>query len=188
MEEKMTNKKRCPKCLKVLSSDKFKPRPDGSISYCYKCELGYFKEYNKKRYASLEARQSELERGHEKYIRIVKPARIARKKKLIMIMGGKCQNCGYNKSAAALDFDHIDPKTKSRTISHLLAHQDPSSWKLAVKESKKCVLLCSNCHREKTYPGWELNDADVKPSLPRREQGPIAIESKPKIKELQHES
>ena len=176
MTEKMTNKKRCPKCLKVLPKDKFKPRPDGTISYCYKCGLGYFKEYNKKRYSSLEARQAELERGHEKYLRIVKPARIERKKKLIMIMGGKCQECGYKISAAALDFDHVDPKTKQRTISHLLASQSPDAWKAALDESKKCVLICSNCHREKTYPGWEMNEAEVKQSLPRIERGPVAVE------------
>jgi 5-methylcytosine-specific restriction endonuclease McrA len=152
----MTNKKLCPKCLKKKSVDKFKPRPDGSISYCYLCEIGYYRTYNAKRYATPEARNQELIRTKERYHRLFKPARRARKKKLIMLMGGKCALCGYNRSAAALDFDHINPKTKKRTISHLLAVSQPWAWKAALKEAKKCQLICSNCHREKTYPGQEF--------------------------------
>lgn len=154
----MANKhtKRCPKCLKRKSLDKFKPRPNGSISYCYECEIGYYRTYNAKRYASPEARQAELERTKAKYHRLVKPARMARKIKLIQIMGGKCQKCGYAKSAAALDFDHINPSTKKRTLSHLLASQEPEAFEMAIEEAKQCQLLCSNCHREKTYPNCEL--------------------------------
>lgn len=61
-----------------------------------------------------------------------------------------CARCGYNKFGGALDFDHIDPATKSMRI---LA-KDWTSRKtrpLVLAELKKCQLLCSNCHREKTF-------------------------------------
>ncbi len=152
------NKKVCPKCLKKKSLEFFKPRPDGSAgSYCYECQLVYYREYNAKRYASKEAREKELARGKEKYEKSVKPNRLARKKKLIYMMGGKCSKCGYNKSACALDFHHINPVEKARTVSHLIAIEQEWAWALALEEIKKCELLCSNCHREETYPGCELD-------------------------------
>ncbi len=37
--------------------------------------------------------------------------------KLIQKFGGKCVVCGYNKYAGALDFHHLDPKTKTFALS-----------------------------------------------------------------------
>lgn len=153
----MENKRVCPKCCKKKSLDQFKVRANGKpAGYCHPCSIDYIKEYNAKRYASPEARAAELARGKEKYAKQGKQARLLRKCRLIHLMGGKCQGCGYDKSAAALDFDHLDPTTKSRTISHLLAVNQPWAWEAAIAEAKKCQLLCSNCHREKTYPGCAL--------------------------------
>lgn len=152
----MTNRKVCPKCKMNKSFDEFKPRPDGSISYCYPCEIGYYRTYNAKRYASPEVRELEVTRTREKYHRVVKPNRRRKKLELILMLGGKCQLCGYSHSAAALDFHHRDPVEKTRTISHLLAVNQPWAWEAALDEAKKCDLICSNCHREETYPGHEL--------------------------------
>ena len=58
--------------------------------------------------------------------------------------GGRCVLCGYSKCLAALDFDHIDPKTKTGSINKLIR----VSIKLAREEVKKCRLICANCHRE----------------------------------------
>ena len=91
------------------------------------------------------------------------------RKKLIAMYGGCCCKCGYNHSAAALDFDHLNPVEKTRTISHLLVVNQPWAWDAAVEEAKKCQLLCSNCHREKTFPGWEITSPDPE-SVPQRDQ------------------
>lgn len=84
------------------------------------------------------------------------------------MFGGKCVLCGYSKSAAALDFDHLENGVASqtkrgrpnpiklRTVSHLLAMTVPEAFELAVAEAKKCRLICANCHREQTYPGHDL--------------------------------
>lgn len=88
---------------------------------------------------------------------------LRRKTKLILIMGGKCSVCGYNKNFAALSFHHINPKIKSmnldcRTLSN-------NSWPVIMEEAKKCILLCENCHREIHHPECTINvnDVDIKP-------------------------
>jgi predicted HNH restriction endonuclease len=57
--------------------------------------------------------------------------------------GGKCQVCGYNKYQGALDLHHLRDKEfgigdKGYT----------RSWAKIKEELKKCILVCSNCHRE----------------------------------------
>jgi hypothetical protein len=166
----MKSKKVCSKCLKKKSFDEFYPRKNGSPgSYCFHCRIGYYREYNAKRYASREARDAESARGVEKYHSQIKPARIERKRQLVMMLGGKCALCGYDRNMAALDFDHVEKSghfkryhrdknpRKRRTMSHLLAINQPWAFDAAKEEAKRCRLICSNCHRELTYPGYELN-------------------------------
>lgn len=57
-----------------------------------------------------------------------------------------CQKCGYNACTAALEFDHIDRAKKNFKISKAYNY----SWKKLFEELENCVLLCANCHREKT--------------------------------------
>ena len=59
--------------------------------------------------------------------------------------GGKCQICGYNKCIWALDLHHIDPKTKEFGLGE---KGYTRSWEAIKRETDKCVLICSNCHRE----------------------------------------
>lgn len=56
-----------------------------------------------------------------------------------------CSICGYNKCTAVLEFHHINPSEKSFTISKAY-----SSYSLdeILKELKKCILVCANCHKE----------------------------------------
>jgi 5-methylcytosine-specific restriction endonuclease McrA len=66
------------------------------------------------------------------------------KESYIEYKGGACQLCGYKKSLAAMDFHHKDPKQKDPSF------QSIRYWGLekAKVELDKCLLLCSNCHRE----------------------------------------
>ena len=57
--------------------------------------------------------------------------------------GGKCERCGYDKYQGALEFHHIDPSEKDFTIG-----DRDFKLKDCVKETKKCILICANCHRE----------------------------------------
>lgn len=64
---------------------------------------------------------------------------------LVEYAGGKCCKCGYNKNVKALEFHHVDPETKEYTLGQGGVCRDLERDK---KEVDKCVLLCSNCHKE----------------------------------------
>lgn len=72
-----------------------------------------------------------------------------RRKKLkemaIALKGGRCVFCGYNRYNGALDFHHIDGKTKEFGVS---LNGITRSWVRVEKELEKCILVCANCHRE----------------------------------------
>ena len=66
--------------------------------------------------------------------------------KLVEYKGGKCEKCGYDKCIDALEFHHLNPDEKDFTIGG-------KSWSFEKlkKESDKCILVCSNCHKEIHY-------------------------------------
>lgn len=69
-----------------------------------------------------------------------------KKRKLIEMFGGGCSRCGYDKCPTALDFHHPN-EDKETNVANLRRY----SFDKAVKEAKKCILLCANCHREEHY-------------------------------------
>lgn len=58
-----------------------------------------------------------------------------------------CTDCGYNRFAPALHFDHIDPSTKTTNVSHMTASTPALVW----AEIEKCVVRCVNCHALRTH-------------------------------------
>ena len=76
----------------------------------------------------------------------VKRWREKTKARLIEAMGGGCVCCKYNRCARALEFHHKSPEEKDFGIGLILAHI--VSWDRIVREVKKCVMVCSNCHGE----------------------------------------
>jgi hypothetical protein len=62
---------------------------------------------------------------------------------LIEKLGGKCVECGCTET---LEFDHIDPPTKSFNIS--TGYHKPKE--VLEEELSKCQLLCNKCHIEKS--------------------------------------
>lgn len=67
------------------------------------------------------------------------------KSMLVEESGGRCVVCGYDSCQAALQFHHIDPATKSFSLSQ---EGVTRSIELARREVAKCVLLCATCHAE----------------------------------------
>lgn len=66
------------------------------------------------------------------------------KRRLIEAHGGACIRCGYSKYQGALVFHHRDPETKEFGVgagTHI-------GYARMLEESKKCDLLCLNCHQE----------------------------------------
>lgn len=73
-----------------------------------------------------------------------KERRLKWKLKAINLLGGRCCKCKAVVHHSAFDFHHKDPSKKDRSIKNLIS----GSWKRIEKELLKCVLICSNCHRE----------------------------------------
>jgi len=78
----------------------------------------------------------------------------SRKVELIKLKGSKCESCGYKTNFSALEFHHVDPKTKSFQLD--LRSLSNRRWGAVIEEAKKCRLLCSNCHAELHNPDCEL--------------------------------
>lgn len=57
-----------------------------------------------------------------------------------------CVICGYNKSARALHFHHMNPENKNFDICWA-AREKMAKYKIQ-NEIDKCVVLCANCHAE----------------------------------------
>ena len=66
------------------------------------------------------------------------------KEMAVAYKGGKCVKCGYNKCLRALEFHHTD-KNKEFGIG---AKGYTRSWVKVKDELDKCILVCSNCHKE----------------------------------------
>lgn len=77
--------------------------------------------------------------------------RTAAKLRNVEYLGGSCQSCGYSKNLAALEFHHVDKRTKLFSI-HSCEYMD---WEDVKEELDKCILLCANCHRETENPQLE---------------------------------
>lgn len=59
-----------------------------------------------------------------------------------------CMDCGIKYPAYVMDFDHRDPTIKISNLSKMWQTCSLDEIKL---EIKKCDIVCSNCHRERTH-------------------------------------
>lgn len=69
------------------------------------------------------------------------------KKMCVEYKGNCCEYCGYKKYIGALDFHHKDPTKKDFGI----AKCSTKKFEGIKKELDKCLMLCSNCHREEHH-------------------------------------
>ena len=125
----------CKKEKPLSDFNKNKTRKDGYSTSCRNC----INEYNRKNY--------------KKYLPTIRAYNNKRKKetrkwfqeyKLHL----KCEECGYNKHPAALDFHHLDPNTKENAVRHFT---NGYAKERILAEIAKCKVLCANCHRIHHY-------------------------------------
>lgn len=88
----------------------------------------------------------------------VKQWRFNCKARIITAMGGGCCICGYNRCQSSLAIHHLDPKEKDFSLASIRAN--PKNWEDIVKELRKCVLICHNCHNE-VHEGVSVVPADA---------------------------
>ena len=80
----------------------------------------------------------------------------------INYLGGKCLICGYHRYQGALECHHLDPNLKEFNFSSYPHYAYLTTE--TKKELDKCVLLCTNCHRETESGFYEIyKDEDDKP-------------------------
>lgn len=99
----------------------------------------------------------------ERSVKSVVEWRRRTKIKLVNYKGGKCEKCGYDKCVDALEFHHKLPNEKDFTISG-------KSWSFEKlkNEVDKCILVCSNCHKEIHY---ELKNIKILADVPEWSNG-----------------
>ncbi len=113
-------KRICEICEKEFDTD------SSTRIYCYEC-------------SGESTRTNNETRKHQKTV-----LRRSMKLQAIKLLGGKCCICGYDRCVDALEFHHKNPKEKdfkSGSGSTLV-------WKEYKTEAMKCMLVCSNCHKE----------------------------------------
>lgn len=89
---------------------------------------------SEKRYRCIKCRSEAVQKRRDKT-----------KELLVEYKGGKCQICGYDRCINALEFHHLNPNEKDFGIA---SKGYTRSLEANKKEVDKCILVCSNCHRE----------------------------------------
>jgi hypothetical protein len=138
--------KRCPKCEVVLPVSNFSKRANGKcIAYCKACQSLYMRFHyvaNKDDYFArrLLSNRRSIDRN--------------RAYALEFLRTHPCVDCGQT-DPILLDFDHIDPSTKTAAVSNLIR----CAYGLArIKaEIERCVVRCVKCHRNRTAEQFSWN-------------------------------
>jgi hypothetical protein len=71
-----------------------------------------------------------------------------RKKLLEFLQDKSCLDCG-EADPIVLDFDHVNPKEKFKSIARMLSGH--YSWVKILTEIEKCEIRCANCHRRRSH-------------------------------------
>jgi len=130
----------CRKCRKTKRVAQFHKKNLGTRAQCATC----ISEYSKITYATKAIRRQQIVDA------------VARRRKKILDFIAKqkkkpCQDCKVSYPCYVMDFHHRPTEEKTMCIART-AHNGWSKKKI-LKEIAKCDLICSNCHRERTFGG-----------------------------------
>lgn len=126
---------RCSKCgAKKVGSEKLVQH-----GWCRKCS----RENRRRQYwKNPQAMRAQMYRANR--IRLLEYTSRIRKLKQ-----APCKDCGRRFPSMVMDFDHRDSSKKVACVSRLVNRVVP--WAKILAEIKKCDLICSNCHRIRTW-------------------------------------
>lgn len=128
--------KKCTNCLKDKDLSNFHKRirsKDGLSSTCKDCR----KVIDRDSYVNSEIRREQIKSRRTSIMRHNRRL-LSRYKKMC-----KCFICREDEPVA-LDLHHTDPEEKDADPSRMTTYSTSSLR----KEIRKCVVLCSNCHRK----------------------------------------
>ncbi len=139
----------CAKCHRVLRNDFFYTSPSMQrrnvvFSHCRVCT----QEVNAGRY---ETRAEQIR---------------ARRLAVLQYLAPRCAICGFDKHSSAMDLHH--PEHKEGQMAELITQAtfslDSSRIESLLREAKKSVPLCSNCHRMLHAGAIQLPTNPAKPT------------------------
>ena len=133
--------KKCSKCKEEKNLYEFtknKSQLDGMQKYCKKCKKSSDEKWIMEN-PSIWKERNKIK--NQKIKNILSEFRVE--------LGGKCIKCNESREHL-LDFHHIEPKKKEGVIADILGWSGfgENAIKKARNELNKCILLCSNCHRD----------------------------------------
>ena len=143
----------CSRCdsWKPVEDFPFKDRRRGTRrSYCGDCCRSYGREHYRKNLSA------NLARARKRRVRDRAACQLLA---YDYLLAHPCVDCGED-DPVVLDFDHIDPATKSREVAWFIRRQDLVGLRA---EIAKCAVRCANDHRRKTardlgYARWLAKD------------------------------
>lgn len=127
--------KKCSKCKRQKTLDSFaknKAKKDGRDYNCLVCHRKYTRAHYKKnvRY----------------YVRKSKKRKFELQEIVWSIKSQPCNDCGKIYNPWQMDFDHLDDKSFLISTDYHIVSLDR-----LFSEISKCDIVCSNCHRDRTY-------------------------------------
>lgn len=128
--------KKCPRCKHNLNINKFsvcRVRYDGVQAYCTSCMKLYRVESYHRSPKSYKIRAGRLRESIRELIREQK--------------NKPCMDCEIIYPYYVMEFDHTE-NNKEYIVSQLVSSGNISK---IMTEISKCDVVCSNCHRERTY-------------------------------------
>ncbi len=105
----------------------------GYGSYCKYCHNEYQKAYYKKNPRSINESNKRRKAEIDAFLRKAKDV--------------PCTDCGKRYPYYVMDFDHL----RDKKIDLSRARQKMWALETIQKEIDKCEVVCSNCHRERTF-------------------------------------
>lgn len=129
--------KTCKDCEEAKPVSEFNRKGKGYQHHCRSCQRKWYKNY----YSSVDKERERLyTRNKASQDAIRKVTRVAR--------DVPCMDCGVKYPFYVMDFDHRDPAEKEFTIAKMLSMGNVDKVE---KEISKCDVVCSNCHRIRTW-------------------------------------
>ncbi|HEX8173967.1 MAG TPA: hypothetical protein VF543_02485 [Pyrinomonadaceae bacterium] len=74
-------------------------------------------------------------------------AKEKRREYLRLMKSRPCTDCGIQYPYYVMDFDHREGEAKSFEMNHV----NYVTMRAITREIEKCDIVCSNCHRERTF-------------------------------------
>ena len=140
--------KRCSRCQLLLPVANFsvnRAKKDGLQDNCRECQRQYLRDHYTKNVAYYVAKAKAQKAKQYSDMRLMLKA----------MKSAPCEDCGRSYPYWVMDFDHVTGTKNFGIARALRTHLED-----ILAETKKCQIVCANCHRERTQlrRHWECEN------------------------------